>query len=140
MIAEANKIVNETSLEVYSNGFDYSDIILIDKDTLGNITMVRADTVKLNYLASQLVLETNKKIEGLEDLGVKVPVGYMTSRSVIHNLGPKITVNMEQVGSVEINYESTFESVGINQTRYKIYLNVKIKLKVIVPLSYSTIK
>lgn len=140
MIAEANKIVNETSLEVYSNGFDYSDIILVDKDTLGNITMVRADTVKLNYLASQLVLETNKKIEKLEDLGVKVPVGYMTSSSVIHNLGPKITIDMEQIGNVETNYESTFESAGINQTRHKIYLNVKMKLKVIVPLNSKEVE
>ncbi|MEG1287557.1 MAG: sporulation protein YunB [Clostridium sp.] len=140
MIAEANKIINETSLEIYSNGFNYSDIILIEKDNVGNITMARADTVKLNYLASQLVLETNKKIEKLESLGVEIPVGYMTNSSIIHNLGPKITVNMEQLGNIETNYESTFESAGINQTRHKIYLNVKMKLKVIVPLNTKAVE
>lgn len=140
MIAEANKIINETALEIYSKGFNYSDLILIDKDNVGNITMVRADTVKLNYLASQLILESNKKLEKLEELGVKVPVGYMTNSSAIHNLGPKVTVKMEQVGNIESNYESIFESAGINQTRHKIYLNIKMKLKVIVPLNIKEIE
>lgn len=140
MISEANKIINETSLEVYSNGFNYSDIILIEKDNLGNITIVRADTVKLNYLASQLILQSNEKLEELEELGIEVPVGYMTNSSIIHNLGPKVTVKMEQVGNIESNYESVFESAGINQTRHKIYLNVKMKLKVIVPLNIKEIE
>ena len=140
MTSEATKIINETSLEVYSNGFDYSDIILIEKDNLGNIAMVRANTVKLNYLAAQLILQSNKKLEELEELGIKVPVGYMTNQSVIYNLGPKVTVKMEQIGNVESHYESIFESAGINQTRHKIYLNVKMKLKVIVPLNIKEIE
>lgn len=140
MISEANKIINETALEVYSKDFSYTDIILVDKDNVGNITMLRADTVKLNYLAAQLTLESNKKLEDLEAVGVKVPVGYMTNSSVVYNLGPKVTVNIEQVGDIETHYESIFESTGINQTRHKIYLNVKIKLKVIVPLNSKEIE
>ncbi|MBU3131288.1 sporulation protein YunB [Clostridium gasigenes] len=140
MTSEATKIINETSLKVYSNDFDYSDIILIEKDNLGNITMVRADTVKLNYLAAQLMLESNKRLEELEEIGIKVPVGYITKQSVIYNLGPKVTVRMEQIGNVESHYESIFESAGINQTRHKIYLNVKMKLKVIVPLNIKEIE
>ena len=140
MISEANKIINETSLEVYSSGFNYSDIIQTEKDDRGNITIVRSDTVKLNYLASQLILQSNKKLEELEELGIEVPVGYMTNNSIIHNLGPKVKVKMEQIGSVESNYESVFESAGINQTRHKIYLNVKMKLKVIVPLNIKEVE
>lgn len=140
MVSEATKIINETSLEVYSNGFDYSDIILIEKDNLGNITMLRANTIKLNHLASQLILECNKKLDELEKLGIRVPMGYMTNSSITHNLGPKITVDMEQVGNIETNYESVFESAGINQTRHKIYLNVKMNLKVIVPLNIKEVE
>lgn len=140
MISEANKIINETSLEVYSSGFNYSDIIQTEKDDRGNITIVKSDTIKLNYLESQLILQSNKKLEELEEIGVEVPVGYMTNNSIIHNLGPKVKVKMEQIGSVESNYESVFESAGINQTRHKIYLNVKVKLKVIVPLNIKEVE
>ena len=140
MISEGNKIINEASLEVYSNSVDYSDIILIEKDSKGNIKLVRADTMKLNYLGAKLVININEKLKGLEELGIDVPAGYITNNSIFHNLGPKINVRIVQLGSVESNYESIFESVGINQTRHKIYLNVKMKLKVIVPLNSKEIE
>ena len=140
MISEGNKIINESSLEVYSNNFDYSDIISIEKDSKGNIKVVRADTIKLNYLGAKLVININEKLKSIEEVGIDVPAGYMTNNSIIHNLGPKINVRIVQLGSVESNYESIFESVGINQTRHKIYLNVKMKLKVIVPLNSKEIE
>ncbi|MGL5352499.1 MAG: sporulation protein YunB [Clostridium sp.] len=140
MTSEATKIINETALDIYSSGFNYSDIIIIEKDNNGNITMLRADTVKLNYLSTQLVLKSNEKLQDLEAMGVKVPMGFMTNKSVIYNLGPKVTIKMEQIGNVESSYESIFESAGINQTRHKIYLNVKMKMKVIVPLNSKEVE
>ena len=94
------------------------------KDDEGNITMIRTDTVKQNYLVSQVVLQCNEKLSELEDLGVKVPVGYLTNNIMFYNMGPKITVKMQQVGNIVTSYESIFESAGINQTRHKIYLNL----------------
>ena len=41
---------------------------------------------------------------------------------------------MRQIGKINTSYESIFESAGINQTRHKIYLNVDMKVRVIVPL------
>ena len=120
--SEAMKIMNEESLKVYSENFKYDDIINIEKDDEGNITMIRTDTVKQNYLVSQVVLQCNEKLSELEDLGVKVPVGYLTNNIMFYNMGPKITVKMQQVGNIVTSYESIFESAGINQTRHKIYL------------------
>ena len=55
--SEAVKVMNEESVNVYSENFKYDDIINIEKDSDGNITMIRANTVKQNYLASQVVLK-----------------------------------------------------------------------------------
>ncbi|MGL5086392.1 MAG: sporulation protein YunB [Clostridium sp.] len=137
---KAIRIINETALEVYSSGFNYCDIMIIEKDNNGNITMLRADTVKLNYLSTQLIIKSNEKLQGLEAMGVKVPIGFMTNKSIINNLGPKVTIKMEQIGNVESSYESVFESAGINVTRHKIYLNVKTKMKVIVPLNSKEVE
>ena len=131
---EATTIINETALEIYSNDFNYNDIIITEKDNEGNITMLRADTVKLNYLASRLVLASNDKINELEEIGLKVPLGYMTKNLIFYSLGPKINIEMTQVGNISSSYESIFESAGINQTRHKIYLNVNMKMRIIVPL------
>ncbi|MDV4151718.1 sporulation protein YunB [Clostridium sp. AL.422] len=132
---EATTIINETALDIYSKDFNYNEMIITEKDNEGNITMLRADTVKLNYLSSKLVLASNDKINQLEELGLKVPLGYMTKNLVFYNLGPKISVKMAQIGNITSNYESVFESAGINQTRHKIYLNVSMKMKIIVPLN-----
>lgn len=137
---EATEIINETALDIYSNDFDYSKIIIIDKDNDGNITLLRADTVKLNYLSSKLVLSMNKKIDELEELGIKIPLGYMTKNLIFYNLGPKINVKMNQVGNITSDYESIFESAGINQTRHKIYLNVHMKMRVIVPFNSKEVE
>lgn len=131
---EATSIINETALDIYSKDFDYKDMIITEKDNDGNITMLRADTVKLNYLSAKLVLASNNKIGELEEVGLKVPLGYMTKSLVFYNLGPKINVDMTQIGNITSSYESVFESAGINQTRHKIYLNVNMKMKLIVPL------
>ena len=137
---QATEIINETALDIYSNDFDYSKIIIIDKDNDGNITLLRADTVKLNYLASKLVLSMNRKVDELEEIGIKIPLGYMTKNLIFYNLGPKINVNMNQIGNITSDYESIFESAGINQTRHKIYLNVHMKMRVVVPFNSKEVE
>ena len=132
---EATTIINETALDIYSKDFNYNDMIVTEKDNEGSITMLRADTVKLNYLSAKLVLASNDKIDKLSEVGLKVPLGYMTKNLVFYNLGPKINVDMTQIGNITSSYESVFESAGINQTRHKIYLNVNMKMKLIVPLN-----
>lgn len=136
---EATTIINETALDIYSKDFDYNNMIIIEKDNDGNITLLRADTVKLNYLASKLILASNKKIGELEEVGMKIPLGYLTKNLVFYNMGPKINIKMSQIGNITSSYESVFESAGINQTRHKIYLNVNMQMKIIVPLNSKTV-
>ena len=59
----------------------------------------------------------------------------MTKNLVFYNLGPKVNIKMTQIGNITSSYESVFESAGINQTRHKIYLNVNMKMKIVVPLN-----
>ena len=138
--SEAIKIMNEESVNVYSENFKYDDIINIEKDADGNITMIRSDTVKQNYLASQVVLKCDERLSELEDLGVKIPLGYLTNNVMFYNMGPKITIKMQQVGNITTSYESEFQSAGINQTRHKIYLNLTTTMIVIVPFNSKEVE
>ncbi|NLL30193.1 MAG: sporulation protein YunB [Clostridiales bacterium] len=137
---EATNIIYENALGIYSREFDYSEIMSIEKDSEGNITLLRADTVKLNYLSSRLILAANDEIAELENMGIEVPLGYMTKNLAVHNLGPKVNINLEQIGNITSTYESIFESAGINQTRHKIYLNVSMKMRVVIPLNSKEVE
>ncbi|MDS0526388.1 sporulation protein YunB [Clostridium sp. SHJSY1] len=126
--------ISSTSLELFNNEFKYDEMIIIDRDKDNNINLIRANTVKLNYLASELSIKCNEKLQEMGEVGIKVPLGWMTEQSAFYNLGPDVTVKIEPIGNMKVTYESKFESAGINQTRHKIYLNVEATVKTIIPL------
>ncbi len=140
MKSEAVRIINEESVKVYSESFNYDDIIKIEKDEEGNIALIRSDTVMQNYLASQVVLNCDKRLTELGTLGTKIPMGYLTNDVLFSTIGPEITIKMKQVGNITTSYESIFESAGINQTRHKIYLNVKARIRLIIPLKSKEVE
>jgi len=140
MRAKATEIVNKAILDEYSNQFNYDQIIKVDKDSLGNIVMLRADTLKMNKIASDVALESQKELMKLGDVGIEVPIGYITRNNILSYYGPKVTIKMQPIGHVETKYSSEFESAGINQTRHKIYVRVKTTVRVIIPLKSNDIE
>lgn len=134
MRARVLEIVNKNIYEIYENNFNYDELVTIEKDSTGKITMVKADTVKLNALATQIAIQSQQDIKDVGSLGVKIPLGYITKNNIISYWGPSITVKMVPIGRVQLDYDSTFESAGINQTRHKIYIKMKCDLNIILPL------
>lgn len=132
--ARAVDIISQVSMDTFNDEFKYEDIIKIDKDAEGNINLIRSDTVKLNKLSSEIALKCNDELQKMGEVGIDVPMSWMTDRSVFYSLGPDINVKIEPIGNIQIDYDSKFESAGINQTRHKIYLNVKAEVKIVVPL------
>lgn len=134
MRAESIKTINTVSVEVFEEEASKKDIVKIERDENNKINSISADTILLNKLSSEIAIRCNERLEELGAKGIEVPLGWMTDKSVYYNLGPEITIEMEPLGNIESSYESVFESAGINQTRHKIYLNVKAKIKIIIPM------
>ncbi|NFN17627.1 sporulation protein YunB [Clostridium botulinum] len=133
-------IINSNSVKLFADEFNYNEMIKIEKDKDGNITLIQADTVKLNYLASKLSIQCNEELQNLEDIKIKIPLGWFTENSIYYNLGPQMAIRVEDVGNINANYESAFESAGINQTRHRIYLNVESKVRVILPFKTNEVE
>lgn len=102
--------------------------------------MINADTIKLNELATEVAIKSQRDIKEVGSIGVKIPIGYITKNNIMSYWGPSITVKMEPIGRVLVTYESLFESAGINQTRHKILVNVKTNLKIILPLNFKEVE
>lgn len=137
---KVNEIINENILKEYSKEFDYGNIINIEKDNQGDIVMLRADTIKLNYLSINVAMQCQKDIKELGDLGIKIPMGYMFNNNITSNLGPNINIKMRTIGDAKVSYSSIFESAGINQTRHKIYVEVTSRIRVVIPFNSSDIE
>lgn len=140
MRAKAMEIINSAILKEYSKQFNYDDIIHFEKDNDGNITMLKADTLKMNKIAADVALNSQQELKKLGSTGIKVPTGYIFQNNILAELGPKVSIKMEPIGYMETRYQSQFESAGINQTRHKIYVQVYAKLRVMIPTKNDEIE
>ncbi|MBE6072692.1 MAG: sporulation protein YunB [Clostridium butyricum] len=132
-------IINETSMKILDEEFQYNEMMNIEKDDNGRIILVQVDTAKLNYISSKLSNECNKSLSDMSDAKIKVPIGWLTEKSLFYNFGPKISMEVEPIGNIVVTHESKFESAGINQTRHKIYLNVNGKVRMKLPFKSEEI-
>ncbi|MPM61480.1 Sporulation protein YunB [bioreactor metagenome] len=137
MKAKATEIINKAIFEEYSNNFNYGEIINVEKDGEGNISMIRTDTLKMNKIATGVALNAQEEIRRIGEVGIRLPFGYLAKNNILAYYGPKVTVRMQPIGHIETKYISKFETAGINQTRHKIYLEAKTKIKVILPMASS---
>lgn len=140
MRAKSIEIVNKAILDEFSKQFNYDEIIHVEKDINGNIVLLKADTLKLNKIACDVALSSQKELKELGNIGIKVPIGYILKNNILSYFGPSITIKMQPVGQIETKYISEFEQAGINQTRHKIYVQVKTKVRVIIPLKSNDIE
>lgn len=137
--AKTTEAISETSIELFNDEFKYDEIIIINRDNEGNINLIQANTVKLNYLTSKLSVECNKRLQSMGAVGMEVPLGWISQNSAFYKLGPKINVKIEPIGNMNVTYESKFESAGINQTRHTIYLKAESKVRAAVPFQNKEI-
>ena len=126
-------IINTNIQTIYDEEFKDIDLVSVEKDSNDKIVMVKADTVRLNTLATKISLKGQDELEKMGKVGFKIPLGYVSKVSILSYLGRDIIVKMRPIGRVEVSYESVFESAGINQTRLKIYMNVKSTMQIILP-------
>lgn len=140
MRAKSTEIINQTIVDEYTKQFSYNDIIQMDKDDNGNIVMIKADTLKMNKIACDVALKSQDKLQKLGRIGVKVPLGYILKSNILAYYGPSITIKMEPIGFIETKYISQFESAGINQTRHRIYVQVRTDVRVILPMENNDIQ
>lgn len=131
----ATRAINESVNDRVSGDIKYQDLIFIRTDDEGNVTMMQANTIMMNKLASEVALTVQDKIKNIKTSAVKVPLGNVFGSQLLAQYGPKINIDVTPIGMVNVDFKTEFEASGINQTRHKIYLVVKTQVKIIVPFS-----
>ena len=85
-------------------------------------------------LDTYLLAETKSKLTAaLEDslngtVTAWVPIGNLTGLSILNGKGFSVPITFHVDGAVLVEFESTFESAGINRTRYGLQMRVTAEL------------
>lgn len=127
-ISNANKVVERVMRDV-----GYLDLIILDRDEAGKILALRANVIEMNRIASEISLAIQEQNNEIETTHVSIPIGNFTGNSLLAGLGPKIKVKIIPTGTVNIEFKTEFLSSGINQTRHRIYLEIKSKMGIVAP-------
>lgn len=69
---------------------------------------------------------------------VEIPIGQATGNAVLANLGPKIPVHFEMVGSIETDIVHEIKEFGVNAALIEIYMPVTVNIQIVIPFSTST--
>jgi sporulation protein YunB len=131
---QVTKVIdNAINREIATDQLQYSDLIVLDKDTEGKVTALRTNMARINQLQAQLTTAVLHEIEEMDNDDLGIPVGSLTGVELFSGRGPRIYVRILSVGSVKSAFSNTFTSTGINQTRHRIFMTMTAEVKVLLP-------
>ena len=133
--ALAVNAINNASHTVIDESIDYSELVKIDKDENGNINLIQANTVRINRLARDLANMSEKNIEEIKEQTIELPIGAFTGSAVLSGVGPVVNVSLLPIGNVTCDFVSSFDDVGINQTKHSIYIYINTTISIVLPVS-----
>ncbi|ABR48382.1 Sporulation protein YunB [Alkaliphilus metalliredigens QYMF] len=133
------RAINESISVVIRQDIEYEDLVSIKEDEEGNITLMQANTMLMNRIASDVALTIQEHLKQIKTTSDRIPLGNALGSQLLAQYGPKIKLSVTPLGMVDVNFGTEFEHSGINQTRHRIFLVVNTSVRVIVPFSGSTI-
>ncbi len=133
MRASTTVAVNDAVYYTLSDEIRYDDLVTILRNEEGDIVSVSANPLKINKIARDTASISQSNLKNLSLNGIPVPLGALTGIEAFAGLGPSIYFRIIPVSSVTCGFSSTFESVGINQTKHSIYLNVIADISIVMP-------
>lgn len=136
----AVETLNKAVKVVTENGVEYGDLMDASLDDQGRVTMLRADTMRMNELAAQTALRAAEELNRAENQFVRIPLGAALGIKSLSGFGPKMSMQILPVGAVHASFDTEFESAGINQTRHRIFLTLRATVSLIIPTGSQVVE
>ena len=131
--ANATRSINYAISETMNQNVTYGDLITVVKDSLGNVSFIETNSVRINILSKSMSKVVLSNFLELSKQPLTISLGAFSGIAIFSGLGPKIEYKVNNYGEVHCSFESDFEAAGINQTYHKIYLTVSIKIYIVMP-------
>jgi sporulation protein YunB len=110
--------------ELGKDSVTYDDLITVERGTDGNVLSITTNVVKMNELKAKIIDSVMKDLQMDSHDTIGVPIGTLVGGDILHGRGPSVPLKVTLSGNVNADFDSTFESAGINQTKHQIYLNI----------------
>lgn len=126
----ATDITNRKSTEVLAQ-YNYKDTVQMIKSEDGKNSILKTDIVTINKIASDIAIEIQKELNQISKQQIEIPLGSLTGSKYFAGSGPKIKIKIISVGEIFTDIRTEFVASGINQTLYRIYLNLECDISIL---------
>ena len=131
--ALAVETINQAVWEATQGGVDYGELVTAIRDEQGRVTMLHANTTRMNELAAETALIAQRRLGAHDNDYIDIPLGSAIGVKFLAGSGPRIRARIVPVGAVGTEFVTDFESAGINQTRHRILLRLDTTVRLVVP-------
>lgn len=136
----ATKIANQTASDVLLRyEADCADIITVTYDGQQKVSAIRTNSSAVNVVRTAMTEQAIAEMEAISSLSVSIPFGTLTGWHWVSGLGPSITFPISFTATVISSVASSLISEGINQSVYRVAIELQIALHVVSPAGRSTV-
>lgn len=112
---------------------NYGNIVELAKDEKGNIGVIKSDVVIINEIASDIAVAIQEELSKFRTEQIYIPAGSFLGSNLLAGFGPNIKIKIIPAGNIKTDIKTEFVSSGINQTMYRIYLELQCEVKILTP-------
>lgn len=133
-----SQIVNKALNEQFYGRENMDDLLIRKSNEEGKMEVMQANTQAMNLLITEICAELQKQYaERPEDI-YSVPLGTLLGDNILTQTSPMVDIRVMPISVSFIDFKTEFESQGINQTKYKVYIELESQVKVLAPLVSET--
>ena len=136
----ATEAANSAVSFTLQDKINYNELIDVQKNASGDIVLMSANSQKINSIGRKVAEITSENLKSKLYKGVPIPALAFTGIDVLAGFGREIYIKAVNIVSVISEFNSNFNSVGVNQTLHSIYIDVIVMVEIIFPLNKTTIK
>ena len=135
----STKLINQTVTDIIEEmDIKCDDLEEITQTSDGTVSTINTNTVVVNKLKNIISVQIQDNLSDIKNKRVNVPLGTILGSNLFNGQGPDIPLYITLSGNVKSDFESTFESGGVNQTVHKLSIKISADITIIMPMSTST--
>lgn len=134
-----SEIINETIKEEFSGRNYEENLFIVKKGEGGQIQTVQSNTSLINNMVSGFAVKLARRYEKMEPRQLSVSYGTLLGSKILSQTDLNFNIKILPLSVTGYDFETEFESQGINQTKYKVYITLDSSVRVLQPFAADTI-
>ena len=133
-----SQIVNKALNDELNETEDMNQLLIREVNDDGQTAVLQANTQAMNLLATEICKELQEEFAERPKDVYSVPLGVLLGDRILSQTGFEVDLTIIPLSVTSVDFKTEFESEGINQTKYKVYLDMECEVKALAPFSADT--